>query len=130
MMVLGIDFGTKKVGLALLEATSTVISPLPVVKNDRHLFPHLVKIVSDYRVEIIVVGMPSYETTQKKVKRFVQNFELFLQKDLTIQYVNEDNTSLGIKSQINSPKQEKNLDSLSAVAILEQWQTETFNMTA
>lgn len=130
MMVLGIDFGTKKVGLALLEATSTVISPLPVVKNDRHLFPRLVKIVSDYRVEIIVVGMPSYETTQKKVKRFVQNFELFLQKDLTIQYVNEDNTSLGIKSQINSSKQEKNLDSLSAVAILEQWQTETFNMAA
>lgn len=122
MYVLGIDFGTKKLGIAILETTSGLASPLPIVKNDLNLFPNLQKVLTSYRINTVVVGLPSYEQTQKKVMHFID--ELAKQVgQLTIHMENEDNTSIGIKSQLEGKKQKSQLDSFSAVEILNQWQS-------
>ncbi len=119
MYILGIDFGTKKLGVAILETTSEVCSPLPLVKNDDFLWNSLEKIIADYRIKQVIMGMPSYENTAKKVTRFAT---LLSEKfEVTIEFVNEDNTSLGIKKDLTTHKQQKNLDSYSAIAILQQW---------
>lgn len=122
MYILGIDFGTKKLGVAILEDSSEITSPLPLVKNDQYLWQSLGKIVTDYRIQQVVIGLPSYEDTAKKVKKFAE--ELQQQFSLTVSYMNEDNTSIGIKKNLRTQKQQQNLDSYSAVAILEQWLSE------
>ncbi|MCC7304510.1 Holliday junction resolvase RuvX [bacterium] len=123
MYILGIDFGTKKLGIAILEDSSEIISPLPLVKNDQFLWQSLGKIIADYRLQHVIIGLPSYENTAKKVKTFTET----LQKrfSVTTTYVNEDNTSLSIKKDLITHKQQQNLDSYSAIAILEQWLTQT-----
>jgi putative Holliday junction resolvase len=122
MYVLGIDFGTKKLGLAILETTSELASPLPIIKNDIDLFKKLASIIKSYRITTVVLGFPSYEDTQAKVTKFVE--ELAKQVGpLTVFLENEDNTSIGIKSQLDTKKKKSQLDSYSAVEILNQWQS-------
>lgn len=122
MYILGIDFGTKKLGVAILEDSSEVASPLPLIKNDIALFQALEKIIKDYRITTVVLGMPSYENTAKKVNAFAETMKAKFRVE--IQFMNEDNTSLGIKKDLTTEKQQRNLDSFSAVAILQQWVSE------
>jgi putative Holliday junction resolvase len=118
MYILGIDFGTKKLGLALIETESEVASPLPIVKNDLYLFDKLLAIIKSYRITKIVLGLPSYENTQKKVLAFSE--QLKQKVSVQIFFENEDNTSISIKSELSTKKQKSQLDSFSAVAILQQ----------
>lgn len=122
MYILGIDFGTKKLGLAILEPTSGVVSQLPKMLNDRELFSKIAKILTDYRITKVVLGKPSYENTLKKVEKFAKA----LQEKFAVEthFTTEDNTSIVTKKLITSKKQQENLDSMSAVEILTQWHTD------
>ncbi len=122
MYILGIDYGTKKLGIALLESTTGIVSPLPVLKNDQYLQKNIAKIIADYRITVIILGLPSYENTQKKVAAFAQTLEIHYK--VAIHYTNEDNTSLVIKKQLETKKQKSQLDSMSASEILTQWHTD------
>ena len=121
MYILGIDFGTKKLGVAIMETDSGVTSPLPLVKNDRDLWKTLEKIITDYRISHIVLGYPSYENTAKKVTAFSN--ELKNRYAISIDYTQEDNTSIAVKKSLTTQKQKQNLDSFSAIEILQQWET-------
>lgn len=122
MYILGIDFGTKKLGLAILEPESGVISQLPKVKNDIDLFSKIATILSSYRIKTVILGKPSYENTLKKVEKFARALkEKF---SVEIHFTQEDNTSIVTKKLVTSKKQLENLDSMSAVEILTQWHTD------
>lgn len=119
MYILGIDYGTKKLGVAILEDSTEICSPLPIIKNDEDLWDRLAEVVRDYRISTIVIGLPSYESTAKKVEKFAS--ELVKRHPIPLHYVSEDNTSIAIKKELTTQKQKQNLDSFSAVAILQQW---------
>ena len=55
MNYLGIDFGTKNIGLAV--STLGIISPIHAIKNDDHVFDNLKKIIVDYKIDGIYVGI-------------------------------------------------------------------------
>lgn len=121
MYILGIDFGTKKLGVAILETDSGICSPLPLIKNDSDLWKNLAKVLADYRIKEGVLGLPSYENTAKKVNAFAN--ELKRKHALTIHFSEEDNTSIAIKKSLTTQKQKENLDSFSAIEILHQWES-------
>ena len=61
MRVLGIDLGSKRIGVAVSDLTGTVASPLRVLnrsKSRRHDHDEIARIVRDEEVEAIVVGLP------------------------------------------------------------------------
>lgn len=62
MRYLGIDYGTKKVGLALSDEGGQFAFPHSILKNDRELFNEIQKICDQEKVEAIVVG---YSLTQQ-----------------------------------------------------------------
>lgn len=120
MNILGIDFGTKKFGLAIMESNSGIASQLPIMKNDTDTLDNIEKIIKEYNIKTIILGMPSYNNTKKRVLRFSEKLKKQI-NNIEIVFINEDNTSIGIKSELTSKKQKNNLDSMSAVAILTQW---------
>lgn len=61
MRYLGIDYGTKKVGLALSDEAGGFAFPHSILKNDRELFGVIQKICEDEKVDALVVG---YSLTQ------------------------------------------------------------------
>jgi len=125
MYILGIDYGTKKLGFAILETDTGITSQLPILKNNINLMSEITTLLSSYRISTIVMGMPSYEDTKIKVLKFAELLTE-VHPDIEIQFTNEDNTSIVIKKGLESEKQKKNLDSMSAVAIVQQWYTDKF----
>ena len=58
MRVLGIDFGSKRVGLALGDTESGLATALATLPNDAALFEAIGRVCRERGVEAIVVGLP------------------------------------------------------------------------
>ena len=56
MRILGIDYGTKHIGLALSDSSGTIAQPHSVVANSPAALLQIIKLVKDEQVEKIVVG--------------------------------------------------------------------------
>lgn len=58
MKYVGIDFGTKRIGIAVSDKEGTLAFPHAVVENNETFFERLRDIVQKEEIEKIVVGMP------------------------------------------------------------------------
>ena len=56
MRFLGIDFGTKRVGIALSDESGTLAFPHSVIMNDKELVGQVVRIAEEQKVEAVIVG--------------------------------------------------------------------------
>ena len=56
MKYLGIDFGTKRIGLSLSDDDGKVAFPLSVISNDSKIDSVILEICKDKKVDIIVIG--------------------------------------------------------------------------
>jgi putative Holliday junction resolvase len=73
--VLGIDFGFKKSGLAIYNSEVNVVTPLIIFNNITSEFDKLIKLLSENRVNAVIVGYPLHldgnETVQTdEIKKF------------------------------------------------------------
>jgi len=73
--VLGIDFGFKKSGLAIYNSEVNVVTPLIIFNNITSEFDKLIKLLSENRVNAVIVGYPLHldgnETAQTdEIKKF------------------------------------------------------------
>jgi putative Holliday junction resolvase len=61
MRALGVDLGTKRIGLATSDASATIATPLRVLnRSGSRLQDHqtIASIVQEYEIDCVVVGMP------------------------------------------------------------------------
>ena len=56
MRYMGIDYGTKRVGVAVSDATGAMAFPKTVLKNDDKLLSELSELVDEYEVKAVVIG--------------------------------------------------------------------------
>ncbi|HTK83245.1 MAG TPA: Holliday junction resolvase RuvX [Bacteroidota bacterium] len=56
--ILGIDFGTRRIGVAVSDPTGTIASGVAVIANSSVMFTELKRLAEQYDVKTIVVGMP------------------------------------------------------------------------
>ena len=56
--VLGIDFGTKKSGLAIYNSTIKIVTPLQILQNINQNFNELLKIIDENCINGIIIGNP------------------------------------------------------------------------
>lgn len=54
--VLGVDFGTKRIGLALSDENKSMAFPLSVIKNDKFAIEEISKIIKINGVSLVVMG--------------------------------------------------------------------------
>lgn len=61
MRYMGVDLGTKRIGIALSDPTGMIASPLLVIdrKGGQHDLQEIARLARDYEVGEIVVGMPT-----------------------------------------------------------------------
>jgi len=118
MNSLGVDFGYKRIGLAI--AINGVISPLAVVKNDTNLIPYLKKIIAEYSVEYIYVGLAEGEIVNS-VLEFVKHLGSMLK--LPIETVEESVSTIEAEEIFQQNRQKnknykKMIDAIAAAVIL------------
>lgn len=60
MRYLSVDFGAKRIGLAICDASEKIVSPLETVnrKDDAQSVRRIVTVIADEGIEVVVVGLP------------------------------------------------------------------------
>jgi putative Holliday junction resolvase len=122
MNVLGIDYGLKRVGLAL--AVNKTIVPLETLVNDNSIYDLIKKIIIKKKIKKIIVGNPvllsgKKGSSVKLVKKFIKKLSDI--SGVPIELFDERFTSKIATSKLsylNSKKQKNYIDQISAVEIL------------
>lgn len=129
MKYLGIDYGTKRVGLALSDETGTIARPFLVLKNTPNLISDIEKIIQSEQVSAIVIGGSEGNKIDSEINEFIG--QLSLVTLLPIEKITEAFTSYeahdreGKESrndrQTKKPEKPDNLDARAAAIILERF---------
>ncbi len=138
MRLLGIDFGMKRVGLAVTDPEARLAFPLKTVyKTTRDkLFSELLEVIATEAVEAIVLGLPSGPESRQGVDadageeqlivRQIRNFAESLKRrtELPIYFVDESYSSLEAEQRLHEAgvrgkRFKATLDQHAAVLILE-----------
>ncbi|MFH1547496.1 MAG: Holliday junction resolvase RuvX [bacterium] len=79
MKTLGIDFGEKRVGIAISDNSGIIAEPLSTIirKSDEKVIDEITNICQEKKVEQIVLGIPlsANEDVQNRYKSFSQKIE-------------------------------------------------------
>ncbi|MBU4217213.1 Holliday junction resolvase RuvX [Candidatus Parcubacteria bacterium] len=120
MKYLGVDWGEKRIGLAIGEDEVKLASPFKVA-ND---FRELVKIIKSEEIEVVVIGVPYSisDVTHKLPQRFADFLESLKQAiDIPIKEVDERLSSKAGDARIGDKKTKASRDEIAAMEILQSY---------
>ncbi len=115
MNLLGIDFGERKIGLAL--AVGPLSEPVGIVKSLREI----VKFCQEYRIDKIIIGISEGEMV-KKQKKFARDLGRLM--DLPIEFQDETLTTseaIAKMRQVGKKTRGKKEDAIAAALILQDY---------
>jgi len=119
-MILGVDFGLKRIGLAL--ADSGLAEPLKIINNTNCVEKEIVKICHQYEISRIIVGLPEGPLVGK-IKKFGRRLNKFT--GLPVGFQDETLTSkLALDRMIEAGKRQKarrQKDAVAAALILQDY---------
>jgi len=118
MNILAIDYGSKKIGLAI--AIENIIEPIPGIKNDADVFKNINKIIDDYQIKKIYVGISEGEFA-KLTQKFVTELKNVL--TLPIETVEEavstiEADQIFLTNRKSKKNYKKTIDSIAAAVVL------------
>lgn len=128
---LAIDYGSKRIGIAISDPFRLFPSITITLKNDSNIFPALLKMISEKNVDKIILGYPDNENKEpsqlaKDILKFKR--ELELKSKIQILLWDEQLTSQMAVSRIISSvtkkakrKNKSLVDAQSAAIILEEY---------
>ena len=124
-MYLSIDYGQKKLGLAISDEISLMASIIPTarVKSDDDAIHVIQKEIADRKITELVIGVPSgWQNVDSPQTKIVRNFIKELKQSVKLPIHEWDETySTKIAEKNISGKQKKNSDSYAAALILQEY---------
>ena len=120
-ILLGIDYGTKRVGIAV--SHGTLAEPIKVIENNHQLFQHILRLVGEHQAEKIVIGLSEREMAEK-TKSFVA--ELRHHTSLPIDFMDETLSSVVVHDKLRERHKGKRqytgkIDHYAAAEILQDY---------
>lgn len=133
MRYLGLDLGTRTLGISVSDITLTIASALKTIRFDEDDYDYLIKeldsIIKEYNISKIVLGFPknmnntigdrcatTIEFQKKLIDRF--NIEVVLQDE---RLTTVEATNYMLEADISRKKRKKKIDSLAANIILQTY---------
>lgn len=127
MRILGLDYGSARIGVALGDPITKVATPWSVISNEsfEDVVVRLRELVQRESVEKLVVGVPrpladqTRETDQaKEIKNFIERLR---GEGFVVEEENETLTSKIAADQVKEMGERGKRDDLAAAAILQQY---------
>ncbi len=133
MRYLGLDLGTKTLGISISDTTKTIATALKTIRfNDSDydsIMPELKQIIEEYEISKIVLGLPknmnntmgdrcttTIEFQKKLINKF--NIEVVLQDE---RLTTVEATNYMLQADVSRKKRKKKIDSLAANIILQTY---------
>ncbi|QWK20087.1 MAG: Holliday junction resolvase RuvX [Hydrogenobacter thermophilus] len=129
MKVLALDYGSKRIGLAIGDTSLNIASPFGVFENREGVIEKIRNLISEYRVSLLIVGLPLTPRGQKgqrakEVEEFVKKLRESLPKEIELLMWDERYTTkeaYWLLQDLPPTKRKKLKDSLSAYIILKEY---------
>jgi len=130
---LGIDYGQRKVGLAISDSETRLAFAHSILERGKNFFPRLLEIIRRENVHIVVIGIPSYindgeveyagEVLGNNIKREIPEIEIVYQNEMFSTKIAEHNLrERGVKKIARFDDQE------AARIILQSWLEQSRNV--
>ncbi len=129
--ILAIDFGSKRIGLALSDPLKIFAYPYKTLSNDEKLIPDLLKIISENKVVKIILGYPLKENGEKsETTKLVEDFNIKLSESTSLPVILRDerySSSIAQERILQSVKSKKKrqdkslIDKTAAAVILQEF---------
>jgi putative holliday junction resolvase len=129
--ILGIDFGLKRIGLALTDPLLTFSYPYTTILNDNSLWDNLKSIIAEKKVSKIILGFPPKNNRpDKDITKYVLEFKNKLSTKFGLEvilwdesYTSEMAKQIIVKSVVKKSKRKDKglIDQNSAAIILQEY---------
>jgi len=122
--LLGIDFGTNRIGLAITDELRIIASPFDTRLNDNNFWDYLLDLTLKNKITAYVIGKPYHDGENSFVSKVYQfTKELYKHSPLPIYFQDEslsskESRSFLISSGKRGKKLKKDLDKYAAQVIL------------
>ena len=132
MRYIGLDLGSKTLGVAISDKTGLIASSLTIIRHDEDyngLIPKVKEIIEEYKVEEIVLGFPKNMNNSIGPKGELSlQFKKMLEEatNLKVNLVDErlstkEATNILISNDTSRKKRKKVIDSMAACIILQAY---------
>lgn len=131
MRILGLDYGTKRIGVALSDKTATIASPLKTISYDNitQVLKEIDDLCHEYKVDTIVLGLPknmnnTYGEKANMVLEFQKKIEDKLNKKVVLideRLSTVEAEKLLIKADTTRGKRKTSIDKIAASIILDSY---------
>jgi len=127
MRYLAIDYGLKRIGLAVCDPSETIASPLTVIENSDKLIDEIAKIIDSESIEAVVIGLPlnmdgSTGPQAEITKEFADKLKDTV--EIPIHFQDERLSSFVAEQRLNAADIKKTrapIDAIAAAQILEDF---------
>lgn len=125
--IIGLDYGTKRIGVAVSDETQTIAVAKPYLLNKNQ--QELLNLITDYKPELIILGRPiSLSGEESKMSERVKSFADWLEVEsgVPVHFLDERFSSEGAESEarergLSSKKLREEIDSLVAQRLLQDY---------
>ncbi len=139
MYLIGFDYGSKRIGVAVGQNFTATARPLAIVrvKNQQIDWTHISALIQEWQPEALIVGLPKHaDGSECSTTIVAQNFAQQLKKryKLPVHHIDERLSSVAAAERISDgnknrnkngkKKGDENLDAVAAQIILETWFSE------
>lgn len=119
MRYLGIDYGTKKIGLALSDKSGSLAFPFKVTLWTYDVHNVIKAVCEEKSIGTIILGRPEgYKGDAQKITKEIEKFKILLEKEIKLPVVYE-NEVLTTAQAGRAGGPHKNIDASSAALILQ-----------
>lgn len=128
MNVLCLDFGLKRIGVAVGSTESGIAFPRDVLFNDEKLLPKLERLLQEKKIEKVIIGKPlkrdgTVGDIDESLQVFLESLKLF---QVPLELVDERYTSKIAQAKLHrvgmKVKDQKSIsDSTAAQVMLQEW---------
>jgi len=123
--ILALDYGEKRVGVAIAHEVARMPQPLTTLTNDDGLMSEIAKLVDAESVKTVVVGLPrsmdgGYSAQTRTAEAFAKELEQTL--DVPVALADETLTSVDAEAALGPGRHPKGMvDAVAATYILERY---------
>jgi len=133
MRCLGLDLGSKTLGVATADATNTIATSLKTIFFEENNYPSLLEplkeIIDEYNITKIVLGLPKNMNNSLGVRAEISiEFKKLLEDNFNVEVILEDerlttviSNNIMIKADISRKKRKKKVDAIAAQLILQSY---------
>lgn len=132
MRALGVDLGSKRIGLATSDRSGTIASPLMVLQRSGSReadYRAIARVVDEYEIECVVVGLPLNmngsigEAAQSAINEVSQLTSVL---HVPVHTVDERRTTVTadqvlMQQNMNAKERRKVIDKVAAAVLLQSW---------